>query len=68
MGDTWSIVLGHGVITQGEVGSLFGRDSLYLVMSQGDLSDQTEPSSDAQVSPLQQESAPSTSAPSHDAR
>ena len=30
--------------------------------------DQTEPSSEAQVSPLQQESAPSTAAPSHEAR
>ena len=42
--------------------------SIYLVMSHGDLSDQTEPSSDAHVSPLQQESAPSTAAPNHEAR
>ena len=42
--------------------------SIYLVISHGDLSDQTEPNSDAQVSPLQQESAPSTAAPNQEAR
>ena len=61
----------HGRLILAEIilrSSLLTLPLTHLVTSQGDLSDQTEPSSEAQVSPLQQESAPSTAAPNHEAR